>query len=156
MKSRYLAIILVSVLLLIVVRAFAEPYRISGDCMEPAIKDGKLYFLNHVSPYLRKYQMGDIVVFKYDEKVWISRIVARETDTIQISEGAVVVNGTPLQESGIHRSWPNWRHGTHAIDNPLQVPAGHVYVLSDNLSAQHDDSRVFGPVPIQSITGLIW
>jgi len=142
--------------LIILVLAFARPHRISGNCMEPAVKDGQWCFLNRMAPYLRHYHIGDIVLFKHEEKVWISRIMALENDTIQITEGKVIVNGRALQIPDIHWSWNNWKYGTYAIDRPFQVPDGNVFVLSDNLSAQHDDSRVFGPVSKNAILGLVW
>lgn len=155
-KSKYKIIIFTVVALIIVVQAFAKPYHASGDCMEPAIKDGQLCFLNRTSAYLRPYQIGDIIAFKHEEKAWVSRVVALETDTIQIIEGTVVVNGVPLSDAKIHRSWANWKQGIYAIDKPLQIPLAHVFVLSDKLSAHHDDSRIFGPVSTESIIGLVW
>lgn len=142
--------------LVIVLLALAKPYWISGDCMEPAIRDGRLYFLNRISPYIRQYRIGDIIAFKYKEKLWISRIVALEASTIQIIAGNVIVDGAVLQNQGIHRNWSCWKHGVYAIDTPLQVPTDYVFVLSDNLSAQHDDSRIFGPISKDSILGLVW
>lgn len=155
-KKKYIIIALSIVFLIIAGRELATPYRISGDCMEPAIMDGKLYFLNRVSPYFRQYQIGDIIVFKHEGKDWISRIVAVENNTIQITESDVIVNGLALDNKEIHRNWSGWQHGSYAINTPLQVPVDHVFVLSDNLSAQHDDSRVFGPIPNSSILGAIW
>ncbi|MFH1643810.1 MAG: signal peptidase I [bacterium] len=153
-------IIIFSMIALIVLAimffGFARLHRVSGNCMEPAVKDGQIVFLNYILPYLRKYQIGDIILFKHEEKTWISRIVALETDTIQISEGSVIVNGVSLQDPKIHRRWENWRYGNYAIDEPFQVPLGKVFALSDNLSAQHDDSRVFGPVAKKFILGLVW
>lgn len=61
-----------------------------------------------------------------------------------------------LDNTGIHRNWSGWKLGTYAIDKPFQVPSDHVFVLSDNLSAMHDDSRVFGPISHSSILGLLW
>ncbi len=149
-------IILFFISLVVAVMTFARPYRISGDCMEPAIMDGHLYFLNKITPHLRQYQIGDIVVFTHEGKPWISRIVASENHTIQIIEGSIVVNGTALDNMGIYRNWSGWNHGIHAIDKPIKIPTDHVFMLSDNLSAKHDDSRVFGPIPNSSILGLIW
>lgn len=155
-RYKIISLTVALILLLVVVREFATPYRLSGDCMEPAIMDGKLYFLNKISPYLRHYQIGDIIAFRHEGKDWISRIVAVENNTIQITEGHVIVNGVVLDERGIHRNWSGWKHGIHAIDEPFQIPEDHVFVLSDNLSANHDDSRVFGPISNSSIVGLIW
>lgn len=96
---------------------------------------GQLYFLNKISPYLRQHQIGDIIAFSHEEKDWISRIVALENNTLQIIDGSIVVDGVALDDTGIHRNWSGWKLGTYAIDKPFQVPAGHVFVLSDNLSA---------------------
>ncbi len=160
MKNNKYKIIILAVLTVILLitagRIFFEPFRIFGDCMEPAIKNEQLTFLNRISPYLRHYQIGDIIVFKHEGKEWISRIVALENNIIQITERRVIVNGAALDDKGIHRNWSGWKHGTYAIDKPFQVPAGHVFVLSDNLSVEHDDSRVFGPISNSSILGLIW
>lgn len=155
-KNKYKIIVLTVITSIIMVLAFAKPFRIKGDCMEPAVRDGQVCFLNRISPNLRQYQISDIILFKHEEKIWISRVVALETDTIQIIEGSVVVNGSPLLEAGIHRSWSNWQHGVYAIDKQFQIPLDHVFVLSDNLSAEHDDSRVFGPVSKGAIIGLVW
>lgn len=154
--NKYIIIALTVVLFIIAGRQIAAPTRISGDCMEPAVKDGELYFLNRLFPYLRNYQIGDIIVFKHEGKEWFSRIVALENNTIQITEGRIDLNGIALDDKEIHRNWSGWKLGSYAIDKPFQVPADHVFVLSDNLAAQHDDSRVFGPISNSSIIGLLW
>ncbi len=153
MKKALIGLIFICVVTYIGVRSFAQPYWAIGDCMEPAVKDGGYVFLNRVLPYFRSYKIDDIVVFKHEKKVWYSRIVALEKDTIQINESEIVVNGISLDEPGVHRDWNNWQYGTYAIDKPFKVPSGHVYVLSDKLSAHHDDSRVFGPISYSSILG---
>ena len=155
-KNKYRLLLIALIALVIVGWAFARPMRVSGDCMEPAIHDGGLYFVNQVAPYVRQYQVGDIITFKHEGILWYSRVAALETDTIHITEGSVVVNGIALQDTGVQRNWSNWKVGTYAVDKPFQVPAGHVYVLSDNRSAPHDDSRVFGPISKASITGVLW
>ncbi len=134
---------------------FAQPYRISGDCMEPAVKDGNLYFLNRVSHWINPYQKGDIILFKYENKIWISRIVALENDSIQISKNSIDVNGLNLS-GNVSRNWTNWEYGHYGIHESVTIPKSHVYVLSDNLSAHHDDSRIFGPIAKSDIIGKIW
>ncbi len=146
----------VFVILMIFAWMIVNPFRISGDCMEPAISDGKIYFCNKLSAYLRHYKIGDIVAFKHENKVWISRIVALEDDTIQITEKQLIVNNHLVNEPKILRNWENWNYGTYAIQQPLIVPKNHVFVLSDNLCCQHDDSRVFGCIHQSSLVGLIW
>lgn len=113
---------------------WSQVYRISGDCMEPAIKHGCLYWVDQISPFLREYQIGDIVVFKHEEKMWIARVVALGEDTIKITEGKVTVNGIDLQDN-VFRNWSGWEYGIFAIDEPFTVPKDSVFVLSDNLCA---------------------
>jgi len=142
--------------LAILVMTAARPYRIYGDCMEPAFQDGKLCFLNKIYPYIKKYKIGDVILFKHESKVWISRVVALENDTILIKKESILVNNFPLKKGATKRSWRGWNYGKYAISKPFKVPRNHVFVLSDNLSAKHDDSRVFGPINKESILGLVW
>lgn len=146
---------ILAVLGTLILMGIAQTYRISGDCMEPAIKDGKLYFLNKLSSYFRKYRVGDIIVCEHEGKQWIARIAALENDTIQIDEQKIKVNNAVLQDD-VHRNWKNWEYGSYAIKQSLVVPKNHVYLLSDDLSAHHDDSRVWGPIAFQNILGVIW
>lgn len=123
--------------------------------MEPSIQDKKWYFLNKMSRYLDQYQTGDIILFNREGKVWISRIVALQNNAIQISEHTLVLDGEVVQDN-VDRNWSSWCYGTYGIDNQFLVPRDHVYVLSDNLSAHHDDSRVFGAIPKSEILGRLW
>ena len=156
MKNKYKIALLTIVTAVIITWAFARPYHFSGDCMEPTIKSGNTYFLNQMAPYLRPYRINDIIIFKHEGIVWVSRIVALENNTIQIAEGTITVNGALLENTGISRDWTGWNYGDYAINEPLQVPLGHVFILSDKLSAHYDDSRTFGPIAEKSILGVIW
>ncbi len=156
MKNKIIyGVFLIFIIAIIIFRIIARPYHVSGDCMEPAIKHGQLYFLNKLVPYIGKYKINDIIMFKYENKDWIARIVALENDSIEINEGNIIVNGLILQDN-IKRNWNDWKYGTFAIENSIKVPQNHVYVLSDNLSAHHDDSRVFGPISTSEIIGTVW
>ncbi|MBS0626633.1 MAG: S26 family signal peptidase [Verrucomicrobia bacterium] len=37
--------------------------------MEPSIKDGRFYFVNRISSYLRQHQIGDIIIFEHKKKL---------------------------------------------------------------------------------------
>jgi len=148
-------LIFVGVMGFLIMKLIAWPYYIAGDCMEPVVKDGSYAFVNRVAPYVREHKIGDIIVFTYEEKPWIARVVALENDTIHIANGIIKVNGVPLQDL-VQRNWTDWEYGSYAINELYQVPANHVYVLSDNLAAHHDDSRVFGPISKKIIFGAVW
>jgi signal peptidase I len=136
-----------------VIRGIGEE---KGNCMEPAFKDGQRYYVNKVSKYFIPYEIGDAIVYEHENKSWISRVVALSNDTIKIEDQKIIVNGVPLKNEGIEISWPGWEYGTYAINKEFKVPDGSVFVLSDKLSAQHDDSRVFGPIDKSKIKGKMW
>lgn len=137
----------------------ASPYRIAGpsggNCMEPAIKDGELCFVNHLYYKFNPYKASDIIVFQHEDKIWISRIIALENQEIKISDKTILVDDK-VYSDGVERNWQDWKYGQYGVDAVAKVPAGHVYVLSDNLSAHHDDSRVFGPISHKAILGKVW
>jgi signal peptidase I len=44
------------------------------------------------------------------------------------------------------------RYGTHL--EPVEVPPGHVFVMGDHRD-RSNDSRVFGPVPVERVRGRV-
>jgi len=152
--------LLVAVLLFIYM-FIARPYHISGihgekgDCMEPAIKDGQLYFVNYLYYKFLPYKVGDIIIFRHEEMTWISRIVGLENQELRITDNAILVN-SKAQSDFVERNWSDWKYGHYGVEAPVKIPPRHVYVLSDNLSAHHDDSRVFGAISSDNILGKVW
>jgi signal peptidase I len=115
----------------------------------------------------------------------IKRVVGVGGDTVEIRDGALLVNGTPSRES--HSDAPctywnkleggPWREepcvdfdehlGNHHYDTyctpylpcgdvpPQVVPPGTVWLAGDHRD-HSADSRVFGPVPVGRIKGRAW
>ena len=136
------------------VQVFAKPMRVRGDCMEPAIRDGQWIFVNRSAYWRYTPAAGHIVLFQHEDKIWVSRVVAVGHDRIELTGDGIVVNGRLVADDSIVRDWREWnQHGKYAVTQPLDIPEGHVFVLSDKLAAQHDDSRVFGPIAIDRIMG---
>lgn len=109
-----------------------------------AIKDGQLCFVNRLHYNFIAYKTGDIIIFSHEDKIWISRIVGLANQEIKITDNTILLDNKVYSDS-IQRNWQNWRYGHYGLDSTVKIPFRHVYVLSDNLSAHHDDSRVFGP-----------
>ena len=135
-------------------------------------------------------QRGDIVVLlappgnpRNDDL--IKRVVALAGDTVEIRDGALVLNGKPVPRHRVEgpcsyqdrREGDGWReepcaafeekldrHGYLSYctpdgpcgDVPPQVvPPGHVWLAGDHRD-RSADSRVFGPVPVGRIKGRAW
>jgi signal peptidase I len=133
---------------------------------------------------------GDIVVLlappgnPRDDDL-IKRVVAVEGDTVEIREGALVLNGAPVPRRRIDGPCTYWNKleggpwreepcvafeeklDSHVYRSyctpylacgdvpPQTVPRAHVWLAGDHRD-HSADSRVFGPVPVGRIKGRAW
>jgi len=84
---------------------------------------------------------------------FIKRVVATAGETIEVSDGEVLVDGVAIDE-------PYLSPGLRQRDfGPETVPEGFVFVMGDNRNSSVD-STVFGPIPIGDIVGrafvIVW
>lgn len=90
---------------------------------------------------------------KTSEQDFIKRVIATEGQTVEVSQGAVHIDGEPLDEPYLKDLVPMADYG------PTTVGPDRVFVMGDNRS-NSEDSRVFGPVPESTIVGkafvLLW
>jgi len=93
---------------------------------------------------------GDIVVFRpppsaHATEDFIKRIVGLPGDKLEIRNQITYVNDQPLYEPYVtDKSKNNF--------GPIVVPKDSVFVMGDNRN-NSDDSRVWGYLPIENITG---
>lgn len=147
---------------------------IEGSSMAPTLRDGERAFVPRFETWLvrlglTEWRRGDVVYFRAPgdrprsllERLvggpyLIKRVVAVEGDVLELNAGRLLVNGVAPEE-------PYLGHGPTAVVSvpAAPVPAGHVYVLGDNRAPLGSrDSRVFGPVPVASVSGragwVVW
>ena len=147
------------------VRIFFQPYEVDGASMAPAITNGERLFVNRsayahidlpalgdIYPFSEP-QRGDIVVLDSPrtsrDASYIKRIIGLPGETVTYTDGIVMINGEPLVEDYIEGAITEC-HGSRYCS--ITVPPGQVYVLGDNRT-DSEDSRFFGPVPMQDIVG---
>jgi signal peptidase I len=132
------------------VRGFVvETFIVVGPSMEPTLHDLERLFVNKLVYRLHAPRQGDIIVFGYPkdpERDFIKRVVGLPGQTIEIQDGRVYVDGEFMPEPYI--AFPDH----HTSNGPVEVPAGHVFVLGDN-RRNSEDSRYFGCVPTKNIHG---
>lgn len=125
--------------------------QVEGPSMEPTLQTQEIVL---VTRGYEKPVRGDVVIVRLelsdeDAGLLVKRIVALAGDEIEVDRGNAIINGSP--ERGDHTVVVSERD----ISVPRQVvPEGHVYVLGDNRPLS-EDSRLFGPVPAEWLTGKV-
>jgi signal peptidase I len=131
-------------------------FRIDGNAMVPALHSGDEVLVDPEAYANRAPERGDVIVFNPPvaaEKPYIKRVVAVGGDTVEIKQDRYVyVNGVKQEEPYIQGGITEC---AVRMCDPATVPEGSVYVLGDN-RRNSADSRIFGPVDIDSIIGKAW
>ena len=128
----------------------AQATQVLGQSMEPTLHSSQRVVIEKVSYRLHGPRRGDIVVIDSEDQseMLIKRVVGLPGETVEVDNGRVSIDGQPLEEA--------WTHTEGGGDfGPETVPPLHVFVLGDNRGASND-SRNFGPVPIDDIVGQAW
>ena len=171
-------LLLTAVVLAVALRAtVAEAFRIPSGSMEPQLNVGDRVVVSRLAYRLHDARRGDIVVFHCPEAAgclpepdaalparllhtvleavmlrepqpeeYIKRVIALPGETVEGRGGVVLIDGRRLLE-------PYLPVGTATADfGPEVVGPEEVWVMGDN-RGNSSDSRVFGPVPIDTVVG---
>ena len=148
----YLVILLVSFALVFgFVRPFVvEAFWIPSGSMIPTLQINDRVLVNKFIYRFTEPERGDIVVFRSVDDAdteLIKRVVALPGDRVAVRNGRLFVNGERQKEPFTNKNFPD-----RSFYEGTTVPDGHVFVMGDN-RANSQDSRVFGPLPIENVEG---
>ena len=136
---------------LVVREAVLEPLSVSSPSMEPTLALGSTVLVDKVTGRWRPVQAGDLVVFDSpdDGGDAVKRVVAVGGQTVALRDAVLHVDGVAVVEPQVDLS---------RIDGtwfgPVIVPGSAVFVLGDSRGVSID-SRTYGPVPLDAITGRV-
>lgn len=119
--------------------------------MEPNLHDNQRLIIEKISYHIHPPQRGDIIVLRLPNRQsdpLIKRVIGLPGETVEITDGKVIINGEVLDEPYLNQS-------TYQGMPPRVVPADEVFVLGDNRGFSND-SRAFGFVPFSDIIGRAW
>jgi len=148
--SRLLGVLVLGIMAVALVRALVlEPVVVPTDSMAPTIQPGE-HLLVHHGLGVGDPVAGDVVLLEAPTgQLMVKRVVAVGGQRVGIRDGRLVVDGTVQAEPYTDPD---------AIDSvyfgPVDVPAGHVFVLGDNRFGS-EDSREYGSLPLSAIEGKI-
>lgn len=151
-----------------VLRAYVlGTYEVPSTSMVETIQVGDRVFADKVL-YRMEIKPGDVVTFikpncvretngRYVKETYVKRVIAVGGQTIDLVGGYVYVDGVALDEPYVlgKPTYPLQTPEGYINENPqypYTVPEGEVWVMGDN-RIKSNDSRAFGSIPVDSITG---
>jgi signal peptidase I len=140
--------------LIILIRIFvAEPFLVYGSSMEPNFETGDYLIVDELTYKFESPKRGDVVVLKppMDEsKHYIKRIIGLPGETISVN-GSVVVIKNKENPEGFTLNEPYITFQSDRVAN-YNLNDNEYFVMGDN-RAVSSDSRIWGPLPSNLITG---
>lgn len=137
----------------------AQPFQVQQFSMERTFLSGDYVLVDRLSRVWHPYEQGEVIVFQPPPswadagKPFIKRVIGVAGDTVELRDGAVLVNGVVLDEPYLYRNASGDVEPTDATDlTTWLVPAGQLFVMGDH-RRRSADSRVFGPIEVSSVVG---
>lgn len=173
-------LIIIALAIAVIIKTFiVQAFWIPSGSMEDSLMVDDRVLVNKLSYRFGDVARGDIIVFddprgsldqesvaesllrnlaesiglSTPKSEFIKRVVAMPGETIQITDGAVHIDGVRIEEPYVHprTSMPNF--------GPELIPPGYLFVMGDNRNSSQD-SRVFGPIAEESVVGraftILW
>lgn len=127
---------------------------VQGDSMNPTLHTDDRLIVNRIGFMVDKIQYGDIVEIHAPDdpgKDYIKRVIALPSDTVEIRDHNVYVNGEKISEDYISTD----ETLLSTDKNSWVLMEDEYFVLGDNrLPGASKDSRVFGPIRRELIVGI--
>jgi len=145
----------ISVAIVAPIRLFiVSPFIVSGASMEPTFDTGHYLIVDEISYRFEKPERGDVVVFRYPGdpgKFLIKRIVGLPGETVLINHGDVIIKNEQFP-AGIPLSEPYIEFPRESESLTTTLTPDEYFVMGDNRN-NSADSRLWGPLPAEYITG---
>lgn len=123
--------------------AMLRRFEIAEASMVPTLEPGDWVLARRRLGVPRR---GTVVVFAHPHRPdvdLVKRVIGLPGEEIAVADGRVLVDGGSLDDP--------WGDGPTVPDGTWSVPGDAVWVLGDNRLGSSSDSRMFGPVAVESI-----
>ena len=127
------------------------------NSMEPTLKVGERFFVNRALYKVSSPKRDDIIVYKTsgsdDAALHIGRVIGLPGETVQISNGNILINGEVYDEN---HDFPEISNAGVASSG-ISLESGEYFILGDNRN-NSEDSRYgdIGNINKKYIVGKVW
>lgn len=125
--------------------------------MEPTLQVGERFFVNRALYKVSSPKRDDIIVYKTsgsdDAALHIGRVIGLPGETVQISNGNILINGEVYDEN---HDFPEISNAGVASSG-ISLESGEYFILGDNRN-NSEDSRYgdIGNINKKYIVGKVW
>ncbi len=152
-------VVFATAIFLFVYLLILQPHKIKGGSMEPNFHDKEYLLTDKVTYRIHEPKRGDVVVFKApgnngDE--YIKRIIALPGEKLTLLSGYIYINGIKLEENYLpdfYRTYPIGNYIKEGQD--VYIPVNQYLLMGDNRAYSYD-SRSWGLIEKEKITGKAW
>ena len=143
--SKYIIIALIVFLIVVYVVSFEQ---VIGSSMEPTLKEENIIVVDKLSYKFRKIKRNEIIIFKYDEKYLIKRVIGLPGETIEYKNNILYIDNEAYEETFLSNV-------TTEDYNTGLIPKNKYFVLGDNRENSLDGND-FGLIDEKDIIGKAW
>jgi signal peptidase I len=143
--------VLIAVAVFALLQLTVQSYTVVMSSMEPNFQEGECIMVNKVCYHSSGPQRGEVIIFDppFDSlHPFIKRVIGLPDDTVEIKDGKVFIDGTPLDEEYVMAPLNYTMPAT-------EVPEDEYFVLGDNRN-NSSDSHNGWTVPRDNIIGKAW
>ena len=146
--------------LAMIIRTFiVQAFWIPSGSMIPTLEVGDRVLVAKFWNWAFPPSRGSLYVFRYPverDRDFVKRVIAVPGDVVDIRDGTVYVNDTPLEEPYVkNRDNYTLRSGPRFRQVPFTVPENCYFMMGDN-RPNSQDSRFWGFVPASDIHGPVF
>lgn len=139
----------VIILFVVIIRSFIiTPIQVDGMSMYSTLSDNEILILKKFD---KNYKRFDIIVFDYDGKKLIKRIVGLPGETLEYKNNKLYINGKYIKEKFLDSYSKTYDFKLENIGY-TKIPDNTYFVMGDNRT-NSTDSRIIGTVSKNKING---
>jgi len=149
--------VIIALILALIIRTYViQAFKIPTGSMRPTLMEGDRILVNKFIYKFKRPERGDVIVFVSPEdkkKDFIKRLVGLPGETLEISNGMILINGVAVGKDSILRERYYYNRGDFGKEGQaVKIPEDAYFVLGDN-SISSRDSRYWGFLPKRYLLG---